>query len=730
MRLAKVLIEHPIIALDLPFDYLIPEAMSPFVGVRVEVEFNKQIIVGYLTAIIEDKRSLLQIENDLGFSLKPIIRVIDDAPILNKELVDLASQLAYATVSPLISIYQAMLPPSLKPTSGKKAKIKLAKFIKVLSSSLDGLTTKQGEALSSLKLNQEYNKADLTIAPGLIKTLINKGKIEEFSKEVYRSTSLKDVKLIEGHKLNPDQAAVLKEIKNSSDQVYLLQGVTGSGKTEIYIDLAIEYLEQGKNVLILVPEISLTPQMVERFKLRLKFPLAVFHSGISSAERYDEYRRIVKGEVRVVIGARSAIFVPLNNLGLIVIDEEHSESYKQDNTPQYHARDVALIRIKTHKAKLILGSATPSLETKARQLKGLYHGLFLPRRINDLALPEVKIVDLMEQTKKGGSDLISPPLKNAINEALAKQQQVILLLNRRGYAPSISCRNCGYVYKCPNCDVALKYHKDKNQLHCHYCDYKSSYPSTCQECNSKYLRYIGFGTQKVEEYINENFAQAKVLRMDLDSVRDAKGYEKILKDFGEQKYNILLGTQMIAKGLDFPNVSLVGVLNADVGLFNGDFRANERVFQLLTQVVGRAGRGVKGNAFIQTFNPTQFAIKLASEQDYEKFYIKEMEYRHERKYPPYRYFALMMFSAKKIDDAEKAALIIKDLINKKQLADVEVLGPSQPYIAMNYGLQRLRLVIKYKDRDMILKLMNELKNYQFDNKRVSISIDIDPYKEI
>ena len=315
MRLAKVLIEHPIIALDLPFDYLIPEAMAPFVGVRVEVEFNKQIIVGYLTAIIEDKRSLVQIENDLGFSLKPIIRVIDDAPILNKELVDLASQLAYATVSPLISIYQAMLPPSLKPTSGKKAKIKLAKFIKVINSSLDGLTTKQGEALSSLNQNQEYNKADLTIAPGLIKTLIIKGKIEEFSKEVYRSTSLKDVKLVEGHKLNPDQAAVLNEIKNSSDQVYLLQGVTGSGKTEIYIDLAIEYLEQGKNVLILVPEISLTPQMVERFKLRLKFPLAVFHSGISSAERYDEYRRIVKGEVRVVIGARSAIFVPLTNLG-------------------------------------------------------------------------------------------------------------------------------------------------------------------------------------------------------------------------------------------------------------------------------------------------------------------------------------------------------------------------------------------------------------------------------
>jgi primosomal protein N' (replication factor Y) len=278
--------------------------------------------------------------------------------------------------------------------------------------------------------------------------------------------------------------------------------------------------------------------------------------------------------------------------------------------------------------------------------------------------------------------------------------------------------------------VALKYHKDKNQLHCHYCEYKSAYPTTCHDCNSKYLRYIGFGTQKVEEYINENFAEAKVLRMDLDSVRDAKGYEKILKDFGEQKYNILLGTQMIAKGLDFPNVSLVGVLNADVGLFNGDFRANERVFQLLTQVVGRAGRGVKGYAFIQTFNPTQFAIKLAAEQNYEKFYLKEMEYRHERKYPPYRYFALMMFSAKKIDDAEKAALIIKDLINKKQLADVEVLGPSQPYIAMNYGLQRLRLVIKYKDRDMILKLMNELKNYQFDNKRVSISIDIDPYKEI
>ena len=730
MRLAKVLIEHPIMALDLPFDYLIPEQINPQIGVRVEVEFNKQIIVGYLTAIVNDNRSLAQIEHDLGFSLKPIVRVLDEAPILNQELVNLAAQLAYLTVSPLISIYQAMLPPSLKPTSGKKAKIKYEKFITRIENYAIELTKKQAQALATLALNKSYLKKDLEIAPSLIKTLLTKGVIKEELKEVYRSATETVTSMVSGPSLNPEQQKVLSEIKNSKEQVYLLQGVTGSGKTEIYISLALEYLKANKNVLILVPEISLTPQMVERFKTRLNYPLAVFHSGISAATRYDEYRRIVKGEVRVVIGARSAVFVPLTNLGLIVIDEEHSESYKQDNTPQYHARDVALIRAKTHNAKLILGSATPALETKARQLKGLYQGLFLTKRINDLALPDVTIVDLMKESKKGGSDLISPPLKKEIEIALARNEQVILLLNRRGYAPSISCRNCGHVYKCPNCDVALKYHKDKNELHCHYCDFKTKYPTNCEVCNSKYLRYIGFGTQKVEEYLSTTFKDAKVLRMDLDSVRDAKGYETILKDFGDQKYNILIGTQMIAKGLDFPNVSLVGVLNADVGLFNGDFRANERVFQLLMQVVGRAGRGVKGKAIIQTFNPDHFAIKLAALQDFEKFYVQEMAYRHQRKYPPYRYFALMMFNAKKIDDAEKAALIIKELINKKKIPDVEILGPSQPYIAMTNGSYRLRLVIKYKDKDQMLKLMNELKNYEFDNKRVRLTIDIDPYKEI
>jgi primosomal protein N' (replication factor Y) len=730
MLLAKVLIEHPIMALDLPFDYLIPANIKLQSGVRVEVEFNKQIIVGYVTKIVEDQRSLAQIEKELGFNLKPVLNVLDEAPILNQELVKLAQDLAYTTVSPLISIYQAMLPPSLKPTSGKKVKIKYAKVITRIENNAVALTVKQAAALSLIKPGKSYFNAELEIAPSLLKTLLQKGVIAISRQEVYRDPTKHISGTNNGPILNQEQSEVLKDIKNSKDYVYLLQGVTGSGKTEIYISLALDYLKQGKNVLILVPEISLTPQMVERFKSRINYPLAVFHSGISSAERYDEYRRIVKGEVKVVIGARSAIFVPLVNIGLIVIDEEHSESYKQDNTPQYHARDVALIRAKTHNAKLILGSATPALETKARQLKGLYKGLFLNKRINDLALPQVAIVDMMVQAKKGDNDLISTPLKNAINVALSRNEQVILLLNRRGYAPSISCRSCGHVYKCPNCEVALKYHKDKNELHCHYCDYKIKYPTTCEVCNSKYLRYIGFGTQKVEEYLASNFAGGKILRMDLDSVRDAKGYDKILKAFGDKKYNIMIGTQMIAKGLDFPNVSLVGVLNADVGLFNGDFRANERVFQLLMQVVGRAGRGVKGSAIIQTFNPTHFAIKLAAEQDFDKFYLQEMNYRQQRRYPPYRYFALLMFTAKKIDDAEKGALIIKDLILKKQIPDVDVLGPSQPYIAMSRGLSRLRLVVKYKDKDQMLKILNELKQYQFDHSRVKLTIDIDPYKEI
>ncbi|MDD3383480.1 MAG: primosomal protein N' [Bacilli bacterium] len=732
MKIAKVVIEHPIASLDIPFDYLIPNHLAVNVGIRVEVEFNSQLLVGYVVNIVNDYKTQEQFEQEAGFTLKNIINVIDDSPILNKELQDLATKMAYETVSPLISCYQAMLPPSLKPTSAKKVGIKRVYCYKAIDfDNLDLLTLKQKTALLKFAKNKEYFKEDINISSSILKTLIEKGRITRFLKEVYRSPFSKEMEIISGPVITKEQDSVIKEIIKSADKTFLLQGITGSGKTEVYIELALFYLALGKNVLILVPEISLTPQMVQRFKSRLKYKIAVFHSGLSQGERYDEYRRIARKEVRVVIGARSAVFAPLENIGLIVIDEEHSESYKQDNVPTYNARDIALIRASTHNSKLILGSATPSLESKARASKGVYHQLYLSNRINDAVLPKCEIVDMMKELKKGNHDLFSSILKQEIIDAISRNEQVILLLNRRGYTPSVVCRSCGYVFKCPNCDVALKYHKDTNTLNCHYCNYEIHYPEKCPNCGSKYLRNVGFGTQKIEELLQKIIPNIKVIRMDLDSVKKEKGYQKILEDFENHKYDVLLGTQMIAKGLDFENVTLVGVLNADIGLFNGDFRANERVFQLLTQVAGRAGRGHKqGKAIIQTFNPDHFVIKLASNHDYEGFYLQEMEYRRKQKYPPYRYFALIMLMGNKIDVVEKFALNLKDYFINKNIKDLSVLGPSIPYIAKVYGKQRMRLIIKYKDKNSAIKLLNEVKKMAIESNKIGISIDVDPYSEI
>lgn len=732
MKLAKVFIEHSVSSLDIPFDYIIPNHLKVSVGVRVEVEFGLQFLVGYVVEVIDDKRDKKQYEEESGFELKTIINVIDDSPILNQELHNLASEMAYETVSPLISCYQAMLPPSLKPTSSKKIGVKMVYCYKVIDfDNLDLLTQKQKEALLKFEKDKEYFKKDIVISDGILKTLIEKGKIERFLKEIYRNPFSKKFNIVEPPLLTSEQDNVIKEIIKSEDKIFLLQGITGSGKTEVYIQLALYYLAKGKNVLILVPEISLTPQMVQRFKSRLKYEIAVFHSGLNQGERYDEYRRIARKEVRVVIGARSAVFAPLENIGLIVIDEEHSESYKQDNIPTYNARDIALIRSGTHSAKLILGSATPSLESKARASKGVYHQLYLYSRINDATLPTCEIVDMMKEVKRGNYSLFSNVLKQEIINTISKNEQVILLLNRRGYTPSVVCRNCGYVFKCPNCDVSLKYHKDTNTLNCHYCNYEVHYPEKCPNCGSKYLRNVGSGTQKIEELLQEIIPGARVIRMDLDSVKKEKGYQGILADFEDHKYDVLLGTQMIAKGLDFENVTLVGVINADVGLFNGDFRANERVFQLLTQVAGRAGRGHKqGHAIIQTFNPDHFVIKLASKHDYEGFYTKEMEYRKKQKYPPYRYFASIMLTGSKINVLEKFALNLKDYFINKNIQDLSILGPSIPYIAKIYGRQRMRLIVKYKDRNSAIKILNEVKKMAIESNNIGISIDVDPYSEI
>lgn len=730
MKIANVRVEHQVFSLDTPFSYEIPENINVVAGVRVSIPLNSTTLVGYVTSVEELNITKEEYEKQNGFEIKSIIDVIDEKPLLNEELLDVANYMAHNTVSSLISCLQTMLPPSLKPNSSKHVSMKTAKFVKVVDSFTNvKITAKQEECYYFLKPydNEGYKKSELPFGEGIVKALVQKGLVEVFDKEVYRNPYQEIVPLLEKNiELTKQQEDVISEILNSNDLVYLLEGVTGSGKTEVYIRLTQHYLKQNKKVLFLVPEISLTPQMVRRFKERVGDCIAVFHSGLSNGEKYDEYRRILRDEVDVVIGARSAIFAPLTNIGIIILDEEHSDAYKQDSMPRYHARDIAIYRAKQNNAKVVLGSATPSLESKARAGKNVYHQLYLKNRISTHGLPNVEIVDMLQEIRKGNYSIFSSSLTEKIKHCLANQEQVLLLLNKRGYAHNLTCKSCGYTFKCPHCDVPLTYHKNDNTLKCHYCGLSMPKSSNCPECNSSYLRSSGFGTQKVEEEINKLFPNARTIRMDYDSATVTKKYQSILDDFGEGKYDILLGTQMIAKGLDFENITLVGVLNADIGL-SVDYRASERTFDLLAQVVGRSGRSAKkGFGIIQTNNIDHYAIKYAAKQDYEGFYKEEMQYRLLRKYPPYRYITSLMLSSKNREYLEKQAYEIKKKLLDKKLLDLVVLGPAEPYLAKLNDQYRLRLILKYKDSEKVINILHEIKEMMRGIPRINLTIDVNP----
>lgn len=523
--------------------------------------------------------------------------------------------------------------------------------------------------------------------------------------------------------------AVTANIVESEKQTFLLEGVTGSGKTEVYLQAIAKTLSIGKTALMLVPEITLTPQMVRRVKSRFGDDVAVMHSGLSDGERYDEWRRIQRNEVHVVVGARSAVFVPLINIGLIIIDEEHETSYKQDDNPRYHARDVAQWRASYHGATLILGSATPSLESRARAQKGVYQLLTLTQRATRGTLPTTEIVDMREAIKYNNDDVISPQLLSSMQERLTRKEQIVLMLNRRGYANFIICRDCGYTPRCVNCDVALTVHKDVGRLVCHYCGYSETIPQQCKVCGSKRIRQFGTGTQKVVEHLNKILPEARVLRMDVDTTRKKGAVDKLLTEFGDHKADILLGTQMIAKGLDFPNVTLVGILNADTTLTLPDFRASERTFQLLTQVSGRAGRADKpGNVILQTFNPEHYAIQLAKNQDYEAFYRQEMVLRHAWHYTPYYFTVQIKFAHEQVNEAAKIAFEttnwLKNIVDKETI----MLGPAPSTISRIKNKYYYRVVIKYRyDQNLMLALTELMhKGQQLQRQGVTLMIDREP----
>ena len=567
-----------------------------------------------------------------------------------------------------------------------------------------------------------------------IKAAAEQGWIERAEVEIYRMPKLSQaIQPTTPLSLNDEQQqayeAISASLEAAETQTFLLEGITGSGKTEVYLQTIAQAIAQDKTALMLVPEITLTPQMVQRVKGRFGDQVAVMHSGLSDGERYDEWRRITRDEVKVVVGARSAIFAPLENIGLIIIDEEHEATYKQDENPRYHARDVAQWRAKYHQATVVLGSATPSLESRARAQRGVYQLLRLTHRAQHNPLPIVDVVDMRAEIKAGGDDIFSNGLLQAIQQRLDQQEQTVLMLNRRGYANYMMCRDCGYVPKCQNCDLALTVHKETRQLVCHYCGYHEPLTTTCPQCASKRFRPFGTGTEKVEGELQRRFPAARILRMDVDTTRRKGSVDKMLADFGEKKADILLGTQMIAKGLDFPDVTLVGVLNADTTLALPDFRAAERTFQLLTQVAGRAGRSEKaGQVIMQTFNPDHYAIQLAKQHDYEAFYQQEMRLRHAWQYTPYFYTVQIKVAHEVQETAASVAYQLANWLKPHLAASSVLLGPAAGSVERLKNKYYYRMVIKYKFDAGLQEALTELVSagQRLQKQGVMLIIDRDP----
>lgn len=570
-----------------------------------------------------------------------------------------------------------------------------------------------------------------------IQPLIDHELIKLYQEEVYREPYDDEaIERTEPLVLKEQQEKALQSILTSIDEnrddVFVLHGVTGSGKTEVYLQAIAEVIKAGQEAIVLVPEIALTPQMVERFKGRFGSDVAVMHSALSSGERFDEWRKVHRKEVNVVVGARSAIFAPFENLGLIIMDEEHEATYKQEDHPRYHAKDVAIQRAKYHKCPIILGSATPSLETYARAKKGIYHLLEMRERSNLSEMPEVEIIDMRDELHSGNRSMFSRKLKEAIDDRLAKNEQVVLFLNRRGYSTFVICRDCGDVIECPHCDISLTFHQKQNRLKCHYCNYHEPVPSECPTCQSETIRYFGTGTQKVEESLNELIPEARIIRMDVDTTTRKGSHERLLKQFGQKQADILLGTQMIAKGLDFPDVTLVGVLAAD-SLFNlPDFRAAERTFQLLTQVSGRAGRhDLTGEVIVQSYTPDHYSIDFAKEYDYPGFFAKEMSIRRAFQYPPYFYLTLITVSHPNMNKAQEVTRTISQLLNKHLSEQSKILGPTPSPIERIKNRYRFQCMIKYKyeakQRDVLARILQYYEE-MMRKEDLLIQIDLQPYQ--
>ena len=723
---ASIIIEYNVQKLDKTFIYKIPTELEQKIkiGMKVYVPFGKQNIIGFVIDIMKN------IENQ-DYDIKEVIKIEDEKLVLSQELMEVGKYLSEVTMCSLITSYQTMLPNSLKIKKQKHNYELLEEYlsIKDLNKAKEYINVYKRRIKQIEILNEIIKKGRIPkkgISSTNIKQLIENNIIKIEKEKKYRINIENNNLIIKN--LTDEQKKVYEKVDFSNYKTYLLYGITGSGKTEVYINLIKKSLELGKTAIMLVPEIGLTTQIAKRFYEAFGSNVAILHSSLSSGEKYDEYIKIMNEEVKIVVGTRSAIFAPLKNLGIIIIDEEDSASYKQDSNPKYHARDIAIYRGKYYNIPVLLGSATPSLESKARADKSVYQLLKLDKRVGSAKLPIIHIVDMEKEIKKKNT-IFSDLLKEKIIEKINKKEQIILLLNRRGFSTFITCSNCGYVYKCPNCDITLTYHKSSNNLICHYCGYQKRKDDKCPICHEESLNYYGLGTEKLEEKIKELFPNIRVIRMDQDTTRNKGMHEKIINDFKNQKYDLLLGTQMISKGLDFEKVSLVGVLNADITLNMPDYKSSENSFSLLNQVAGRAGRSeILGEVIIQTYNPDNYVIKCVQNNSYDNFYLQEMQFRRKLKYPPYYYLISLKIIGKDYDKAIEYAKKTKRFLESNLNKETIILGPTTAAVFKYNNEFRMQILIKYKkDNDLITTLKN-LKNIFTNIKECYLDIDFNPIR--
>ncbi len=736
---ADVIVDITSEKLDKVFQYQVPAKLEGTltVGSEVKVPFGNgnRLISGYVVSFSE--------KTDYDPSkIKPIAGVVKDSMAIESRLVALAAWMKEHYGGTMIQALRTVLPIK------KKTRVRETRHVRLLlpengaREKLEEYRRKHQSARARVLERlldepvQAYSRilGELHVSRPVLTAMEQQGVLEICSEQLYRNPVRSAGQKQKEVAYTKEQQAAIDTFWNDYQagirKTYLIQGVTGSGKTEVYMEMISRVIDEGKQAIMLIPEIALTYQTVQRFYSRFGDRVTILNSRLSAGERSDQMERVKKGEVDVMIGPRSALFTPFPNLGLIVIDEEQESTYKSEQVPRYHARETAIERAGLEGASVVLGSATPSLEASYRCRQGEYTRLVLPNRVTGQELAEVYTVDMREELKRGNRSMLSGKLKELMQERLDHGQQTMLFINRRGYAGFVSCRSCGYVVKCPHCDVSLSAHKG-GKLICHYCGYEQPMQKVCPNCGSGYLGGFKAGTQQIEDLVKKEFPKARVLRMDLDTTRKKDSHEEILSKFAKGEADILIGTQMIVKGHDFPNVTLVGILAADLSLYSNDYRAGERTFQLLTQAAGRAGRGrEKGEVVIQTYSPDHYAIAMAAQQDYEGFYEEEMSYRSLMGYPPVEQLLAVMMTGEDEDLLVTAADYVRKFIERADRSHyLKVIGPASPYISKVNDVYRRVVYVKSEDEDHLIRIKDQLEQYIKINRgfeRLRVQFDFNP----